>query len=385
MIYRPLGKTGMSVSIVGLGGEYLEGQDTDAVRQVMDRAIDAGVNILDIFMSEPNVRSNIGAALKGRRDKMFLQGQICSAWVEGQYTKTRDLAVCKESLEDLFVRLGTDYIDIGMIHYCDTEEDMKLLEDNGIIDYCLEMKKSGRFRSLGIGCHNSTIAKKLVETDLFDVLMFSINPAMDMIYNHYSIDGFMEKVDGLKDGGEAPAQLDVDQERAELYTLCEKKGVGITVMKVYGGGRLLSADTSPFRQAMTTSQCIQYALSRPGVASALVGVKSVTELEEALKYLKANDEEKDYSWIFNHIESYSGNACVYCSHCQPCPVEINIAAVTRLLDQARISGITPEIRQAYDALAVKASACISCGACNTRCPFGIDAMENMRQTGVLLG
>ncbi|MDD4444944.1 MAG: aldo/keto reductase [Eubacteriales bacterium] len=385
MIYRPLGKTGMSVSIVGLGGEYLEGQDTDAVRQVMDRAIDAGVNILDIFMSEPNVRSNIGAALKGRRDKMFLQGQICSAWVEGQYTKTRDLAVCKESLEDLFVRLGTDYIDIGMIHYCDTEEDMKLLEDNGIIDYCLEMKKSGRFRSLGIGCHNSTIAKKLVETDLFDVLMFSINPAMDMIYNHYSIDGFMEKVDGLKDGGEAPAQLDVDQERAELYTLCEKRGVGITVMKVYGGGRLLSADTSPFRQAMTTSQCIQYALSRPGVASALVGVKSVTELEEALKYLKANDEEKDYSWIFNHIESYSGNACVYCSHCQPCPVEINIAAVTRLLDQARISGITPEIRQAYDALAVKASACISCGACNTRCPFGIDAMENMRQTGVLLG
>jgi hypothetical protein len=385
MIYRPLGKTGMSVSIVGLGGEYLEGQDTDAVRQVMDRAIDAGVNILDIFMSEPNVRSNIGAALKGRRDKMFLQGQICSAWVEGQYTKTRDLAVCKESLEDLFVRLGTDYIDIGMIHYCDTEEDMKLLEDNGIIDYCLEMKKSGRFRSLGIGCHNSTIAKKLVEADLFDVLMFSINPAMDMIYNHYSIDGFMEKVDGLKDGGEAPAQLDVDQERAELYTLCEKRGVGITVMKVYGGGRLLSADTSPFRQAMTTSQCIQYALSRPGVASALVGVKSVTELEEALKYLKANDEEKDYSWIFNHIESYSGNACVYCSHCQPCPVEINIAAVTRLLDQARISGITPEIRQAYDALAFKASACISCGACNTRCPFGIDAMENMRQTGVLLG
>lgn len=99
MIYRPLGKTGMSVSIVGLGGEYLEGQDTDAVRQVMDRAIDAGVNILDIFMSEPNVRSNIGAALKGRRDKMFLQGQICSAWVEGQTRKPEILPSAKSPLK----------------------------------------------------------------------------------------------------------------------------------------------------------------------------------------------------------------------------------------------------------------------------------------------
>jgi len=385
MIYRPLGKTGMSVSIVGLGGEYLEGQDTDAVRQVMDRAIDAGVNILDIFMSEPNVRSNIGAALKGRRDKMLVQGQICSAWVDGQYTKTRDLALCKESLEDLFTRLETEYIDIGMIHYCDTEEDMKLLEENGILEYCLELKKSGRFRSLGIGCHNSTIAKKLVETDLFDVLMFSINPAMDMIYNHYSIDGFMEKVDGLKDSQEPPAQLDVDQERAELYTLCEKKGVAITVMKTFGGGRLLSADTSPFRQAMTPSQCIHYALSRPGVASALVGVKSVEEMEKALAYLEATEDEKDYSGIFENIESYQGKSCVYCNHCLPCPAEINIATVTRLLDQARISGITQDIRQAYDALRIKASACLSCGACNARCPFGIDAMENIHAAGELLG
>lgn len=156
-------------------------------------------------------------------------------------------------------------------------------------------------------------------------------------------------------------------------------------MKTLGGGRLLSADSSPFRQAMSVSQCIHYALSRPGVASALIGVKSLEELEQSLAYLESSDKEKDYSWIFNRIESYRGNACVYCSHCLPCPAEINIAAVTRLLDQARTAGITPEIRQAYDALDVKASACLSCGACNTRCPFGIDAMENMRQAGALLG
>lgn len=385
MIYRPLGKTGLSAGIIGLGGEYLEGQDAAAVANIVHAAMDAGVNVLDIFMSEPNVRSHIGEALKGRREKMYIQGQICSAWIEGQYTKTRDLAQCKFFLDDLFQRLGTDYMDIGMIHYCDTEEDWKLLEENGILAYCLELKKSGRFRTLGIGCHNSTIARKLVATDLFDVLMFSINPAMDMIYNHYSIDGFMEQVDGLKEGGKAPGTLDVDQDRAELYNLCEKKGVGITVMKTLGGGRLLSADTSPFRQAMTPSQCIHYALSRPGVASALIGVKSIEELERSLAYLEATEAEKDYSWIFDQIESYQGNACVYCSHCQPCPVEINIAGATRLLDQARTAGITAEIRSAYDALESKASACISCGACRERCPFGIDVVENMRQAGELLG
>lgn len=385
MIYRPLGKTGMSAGIIGLGGEYLEGQDAGTVRNIVHGAMDAGINMLDIFMSEPNVRSHIGEALKGRRESMHIQGQICSAWIDGQYTKTRDLQQCKFFLDDLFQRLDTDYIDIGMIHYCDTEEDLKLLEENGIIDYCLDLKRSGRFRSLGIGCHNSTIAKKLAGMDIFEVLMFSINPAMDMIYNHYSIDGFMEQVDGLKEGAEAPGALDVDQDRAELYTLCQKKGIGITVMKTLGGGRLLSADSSPFRQAMSVSQCIHYALSRPGVASALIGVKSLEELEQSLAYLESSDKEKDYSWIFNRIESYRGNACVYCSHCLPCPAEINIAAVTRLLDQARTAGITPEIRQAYVALDVKASACLSCGACNTRCPFGIDAMENMRQAGALLG
>jgi len=117
----------------------------------------------------------------------------------------------------------------------------------------------------------------------------------------------------------------------------------------------------------------------------LVGVKSVEEMEKALAYLEATEDEKDYSGIFENIESYQGKSCVYCNHCLPCPAEINIATVTRLLDQARISGITQDIRQAYDALRIKASACLSCGACNARCPFGIDAMENIHAAGELLG
>ena len=80
MKYRSLGSTGLQVSEVGLGGEYLERENAETVYAVVDEAMKQGINILDIFMSEPNVRTILGAALKGRREKMILQGHIGSAW-----------------------------------------------------------------------------------------------------------------------------------------------------------------------------------------------------------------------------------------------------------------------------------------------------------------
>ncbi|NCB41003.1 MAG: aldo/keto reductase [Clostridia bacterium] len=382
MIYRDLGKTGISAGIIGLGGEYLEGQDQKSVMNVIHAAMDSGINIIDIFMSEPEVRTHIGAALKGRREKMIIQGQICTAWKDGQYVKTRDPAESKFFLEDLFKRLQTDYIDIGMIHYCDTEEDMELLQSNGLIDYCLQLKKQGRFRKIGIACHNSTIAKQLVNMDIFDVLMFSINPAMDMIYNHYTIDDFFGKLDAIKDGFEAPGQLDVDLDRVELYNLCQEKGVGITVMKTLGGGRLLAAESSPFKVPMSVPQCIHYALSRPAVASVLIGAKSTEEVAEALTYLTVEEKEKDYSSIFDSITEYQGNTCLYCGHCLPCPACLNISEITKTLDQAKASGINDALRQTYAGFQAKASACIQCGVCEKRCPFGVSIMKNMREAVV---
>ncbi len=379
MIYRPLGTTGISAGVIGLGGEYLEGLDRKSAINVIHAAMDAGINIMDIFMSEPEVRSNIGAALKGRRDKMYLQGQICTAWKDGQYTKTRDFEESKFFLNDLFKRLDTDYIDIGMIHYCDTEEDLELLKSNGIIEYCLQLKQQGRFRKIGIACHNSTIAQKLVNMGIFDVLMFSINPAMDMIYNHYTIDDFFGKLDGIKEGGQVPGKLDVDLDRVDLYNLCEEKGVGITVMKTLGGGRLLAAESSPFKVAMSVPQCIHYALSRPAVASVLIGVKSTEELTEALSYLTAEEKEKDYSAIFESISDYQGNTCLYCGHCLPCPASLNIAEITKLLDQSKASGLNESLKSKYFENRVKASACMECGICEQRCPFGVSIIRNMKE------
>jgi predicted aldo/keto reductase-like oxidoreductase len=208
--------------------------------------------------------------------------------------------------------------------------------------------------------------------------MFSINPAMDMVYSNYTIEDFFEKVDGLKENNAEKRRLDIDQNRAALYNLCEKKRVGITVMKTLGGGRLLAAESSPFKIPMSVSQCIHYALSRPAVSSVLIGAKSVEEMDQALVYLDASEKEKDYSSIFENIDEHQENSCLYCSHCLPCPAEINIAAVTKILDKAKVAGATEELKSKYAALSTKASACLSCGVCEGRCPFGVGIIKNMQ-------
>jgi predicted aldo/keto reductase-like oxidoreductase len=374
MEYRELGNSGMRVSAVGLGGEYLEYVDRDTVIRTLHRAMELGVNILDIFMSNPEVRTNIGLALKGRRSDMMVQGHVCSVWENGQYLRTRDFNKSKLFLEDLLERLQTDYIDIGMLHYMDAAEDWKQAQESGVLDYMLELKKEGLFRVLGVSSHDPVVAMEMVESGLFSVLMFSINPSFDLVYGRRDINDIF-------DDDDIPDHLDIDRDRARLYALCEEKGVGITVMKALGAGRLLRAETSPFKVPMTVSQCIHYALARPAVSSVLIGAGSVKEIEEAVAYCGATEKERDFTGIYGHIGA-AEKSCLYCNHCLPCPKHINIAGVTRLLDEGKIN-MTAAIRESYAALDAKASACIECGACEKRCPFGVKVIENMRSAAKL--
>ena len=110
MNYRQLGRSGIMVSEIGMGCEHLQGKDYEVVKAAIDEAFVQGVNIFDVFMSEPMVRSNIGKALQGRREKAIIQGHIGSTWQNGQYTHSRNLQECKVAFEDLLARLETDYI-----------------------------------------------------------------------------------------------------------------------------------------------------------------------------------------------------------------------------------------------------------------------------------
>lgn len=133
MKYRNLGNTGLKVSEIGLGAEWLERHNAEEVKAVIDCCEEQGINILDCWMSEPNVRSNIGAALEGRRDKWIIQGHLGSTWQDGQYVRTRELSQVKAAFMDLLERLRTDYIDLGMIHFVDEPEEFHRIMDGEFI------------------------------------------------------------------------------------------------------------------------------------------------------------------------------------------------------------------------------------------------------------
>lgn len=373
MNYRRLGKTEMFASEVGLGCEYFSKATPEESKAMIDEAVSQGMNMIDVFMSDPVVRSKLGDAIAPHRSKMILQGHVGATWENGQYLCSRDLAKCKLFIEDFLTRFHTDYIDIGMLHYIDSEEEWQKSLDNGLLEYMLEQKRLGVFRGLGVSTHNAVIAQTMVKTGWFDVVMFSISPLFDLVLPE--IDTFFEMPEDEK----YPTSVRIDPERIAFYRLCEEMGVSITVMKALAAGSLLNPEDSPFGAVLTVAQCIQYALDRPGVASALIGCKNVHEVQVAAAFAVASEEERDYHPVLAQIRGDERKVCMYCNHCLPCPVHIDIAATTRVLDTAKNSGWSEALQADYERLTVKASACIACGQCVQRCPFAIDVIANMKE------
>lgn len=380
MNYRQLGTTGLSVSEIGLGCEGFNEDGGNRTYPIIDLAHKHGVNYIDLYSPNPVVRSNLGNALKGRRKDFILQAHICTIWRDNQYMATRDLNEVKDGFADLLERLQTDYIDVGMIHYVDSIDAWERVVNNGILDYAVELKKQGKIIHIGISSHNPLVALKAVESGLIEVLMFSVNPCYDLMPPDDDCNPLFEAE------SYANGFTNMDPDRERLYEACQRMGVGITVMKVFAGGDLLS-DNSPAGVALSVSQCIHYALTRPAVSTVLVGAHTVEELEQSLYYENATEEEKDYAAAFATFPKISWQGhCMYCGHCAPCPKGIDVASVTKFLNLARAQKELPEtVREHYAVLPAKATDCIECGSCERRCPFGVKIIENMRSAKAVFG
>ncbi|MCL2361018.1 MAG: aldo/keto reductase [Defluviitaleaceae bacterium] len=379
MKYRELGKTGKQVSIIGLGCEFLDSKPYTQVKETIDAALNYGVNIFDVFMPGTEVREFIGKALGNRRKDVMIQGHIGSTAANKQFDISRDIPTVKRYFEELLRIFG--YIDFGMMFYIDSEQDYKDVFETPFATYVEQLKKNGDIHHIGFSSHNPETAMKAIQTGLPEMVMFSINPVFDMLPSEtYVFDHYEKGFDpGLFRG--------LDPRRAELYKLCTQQDVGITVMKAFCGGKLLSPEHSPYGKTMTTSQCIQYALDRPAVGSVLPGCQTIAEVQNAMKYLGAADEEKDYMDILRGVRNdFKGN-CVYCGHCQPCPANIDVASVMKYLDIARLDkeNIPPSIISHYQSTTALSTPCTECGHCENRCPFGVTVIENMSEAASLLG
>lgn len=380
MNFRELGKTGLKVGEIGLGCEGFV-QEPQIAKDLIDLAEKSGVNYIDLYASNPNARKALGEALKGRREKFYLQSHICSIWKDGQYLRSRKLDEVKAGFEDSLKLLQTDYIDVGMIHYVDAIADLEDVINNGVLDYAKELKESGKIHFIGMSSHNPKVALKSIETGAIEVLMFSVNPC-------YDLQPAGEDVEELWAAKNYENTLtNMDSERQKLYETCESTGVGITVMKAFGGGDLLDAKLSPAGAALTVNQCIHYALSRPGVATVLVGAHSTEQLKTSIAYENATDEEKDYAEAFKSFPkiNWTGH-CMYCGHCAPCAQRIDIATVTKFLNLTIAQKSVPEtVREHYKLLPVHASECVKCGVCEIRCPFGVKIRDNMEKAKEVFG
>ena len=180
MQYRVLGKTGLKVSEVGFGGEWMD-KSLEETCAVVESCEAAGINFLDCWMPDPTRRSNLGDALKGKRDKWIIQGHIGSTWQNEQYVRTREMDQVKPAFEDLLARFHTDYMDIGMIHFVDKVDEYQQIMDGPFMEYVRELLAAGTIRHVGISTHNPEVAKLVAQEPEIEVLMFSINPAFDML------------------------------------------------------------------------------------------------------------------------------------------------------------------------------------------------------------
>lgn len=379
MRYRELGRTGLKVSEIGFGAEWMPGDDAQKVARVVAYAAERGVNIVDCWMADPAVRKTLGAAVCAQRDKWIVQGHLGSTWQNEQYTRTREMDQVIPAWEQLLDCFG-GHIELGLIHYVDMLDEFDQIMAGPFIEYVRAEKAAGHIDHIGLSTHNPDVALHAAQVDDIEMIMFSINPAFDLLPASEDInDLFAEEYEeGLRN---------IDPVREQLYALCEKRGVGITVMKGFAGGRLFDAEKSPFGVAMTPVQCAHYCLTRPGIASVMAGFRDEGECDGCLAYETATDQEKDYASILANApqHSYYGQ-CIYCGHCQPCVVGINIAEVNKYADLALMQDEVPaSVREHYLALDVRAGDCTGCASCEPNCPFGVPIAQRMVETAQLFG
>ena len=380
MRYRELGNTGLKVSEIGFGAEWVRGDDPAGALALAERAHAAGINIVDCWMADPAVRSSLGHALAGMREGWIIQGHVGSTWQDGQYVRTRDMDKVVPAFEDLLARLQTDYIDLGFIHYVDRVEEFHRISEGPFMAYMQKLLAAGTIRHIGLSTHNPEVGLLAAADPRIEMIMFSVNPAFDLM-------PASEDIEVLFGDYADEGLAGMDPQRRELYATCERTGTGITVMKGYAGGRLLDAAASPFGVALTPLQCIHYALTRPAVTSVMVGYSKPEHVDAALAYETASPEELDYASVLASApaHAYTGQ-CTYCGHCAPCPKRIDIALASKFLDLALMQDEVPAgVKAHYEALDARGADCVACRACEDRCPFGVKVAERMARAAEVFG
>lgn len=372
MEYRALGKTGLSVSAVSLGTEYLVKATQETVTAMVYRAVELGINYFDVLFADPDYRDHFGQAFAGLREQVIITGHL---------PVFDPVEACRKSFDDHLARLKVDAVDLVFVSCCDgAERYQQVMGPGGHYELAAELVRQGKARQIAFSSHTTPVALEAVRSGKFAVLMFPINPAFDSLPGETGTDDLARLWDGAYERRPDPAQNGILPERKQLYHECASRGVGLVAMKPFAAGWLFRPDLGA---NFTPLNLLHYALSQSGVSCVAAGAADLEQLEMDVRYFSASEAEKDYSAALAGSRWNYMGTCMYCNHCQPCTAGIDISEVNKLLHMAN-TGHLEAARQAYAGLAVKASQCQECGACMERCPFDVEVIERMKAAAVTL-
>ena len=334
MDYRVLGKTGLKISRVGLGGIPIQRIDAEGTKQLVHQLMDAGVNYIDTARGYTVSEQYLGYALEGIRDKFVLA--------------TKSMARTKEAMaKDIDISLGnlkTDYIDLYQVHNPNMAQLEQVLAEGGALEALLEAKEQGKIGHIGLTAHSAEVFEKALELPWVETIMFPYNI--------------------VETQGEA------------LIKKCAEKNIGFVDMKPLAGGAIEDA-----------ALAMRFLVSNPDVTVVIPGMADPKEVEVNLSAAEntAPLSADELAKVTEVRQTLGTQFCRRCNYCAPCAVGIQIPSVFLFQGYLDRYGLADWAKDRYGAMAVKASACIQCGACEPRCPYGLPIRQMMKEAAVKFG
>ena len=334
MEYVTLGKTGLKVSRMGLGGIPIQRIDAEGTKTLLHKLAVQGVNYIDTARGYTVSEEYLGYALEGIRDKFILA--------------TKSMARTKEAMaadiEKSLNNLRTDHIDLYQVHNPSMEQLDQVLAAGGALEALQEAKTAGKIGHIGLTAHSTKVFARALELDWVETIMFPYNI--------------------------------VESQGEELIAKCIEKNIGFIDMKPLAGGAIENGTLA-----------MRYICANKNVTIVIPGMAEEKEMEENIKACLDPSplNEKELEEIQAVRDQLGTNFCRRCNYCAPCSVGISIPNVFLFAGYLNRYDLGDWAKDRYGSLAVKASACIECGACETRCPYHLPIRKMMKECAEQFG
>jgi len=349
MIYRRLGRTGLHISEIALGGSPLP--DESLLRRLIDR----GVNYVDLSDSyeNGNAERKMGRLWKDiGRDKIHVHTRF---HLPRNFSEQSIIASVEGSLR----RLAVDSIDILGIHGVENPDHVT---DERILGAFEKLRGQGKFRFRGLTCHvnQHAVIPKAVESGLYDMVQVG--------YNVFDIQETDKNVKTYSDYlGESGI--------AKLIDLAHSRDVGVTAMKVLKvGGRRQNLAGAVSEGISLHQAMIKWALGNAKISAVVIEIMNTAEMDEDLAAAGGRLSREERRRLHTHVSARAGDYCHFCGLCQgACRQGIRTADLSRALVYAESYGKSDRAKAAVIAATARipVTVCRNCGACEQACPYGL--------------